>query len=436
MIRFLVPLATLPVKTRGLFDGMVKGLIWCLTLPDSVVGTGIAVLLLLGAFTLRHLRRPTVTCQANIGDFSALLYVGLQFVTLPTSESYPNTIHFITPSVVALCAYFSLRLLPLPEAAQVLLYRIAVFFGLLLALADLVAWVTEVQILASFPRSDLAALHANLPLIGGPTQNDSIMLVLAILPFALASWMLARGRNRWFSFLSQMVAAALIAVIALSFSRGIYLSFAVLVAGTFVLMKQNGALSPRLLGSACLIVGVPVIAVLASFDVLPAAMETVGNKTISEQRSTMGRIVTWRDSLHEIEEHPLLGTGGYSDGLESLAWLRDSPDKTFTARTYNAPLEALLSSGLIGLLSYGTFLTYPIIRFFRGSGMASGGVRQKQVFSFLAAGIIALIVRDLTYSSLVLDGRTILIAWITVALLQNFIAIPRSEIAGANDQAA
>jgi hypothetical protein len=81
-------------------------------------------------------------------------------------------------------------------------------------------------------------------------------------------------------------------------------------------------------------------------------------------------------------------------------------------------------------------LIYPIIRFVSGSGISSGGTRQNQAFSFLTAGVIALIARDMTYSSLVLDGRTILVTWITVALLQNFIAIQHDEIVGANDQAA
>lgn len=64
------------------------------------------------------------------------------------------------------------------------------------------------------------------------------------------------------------------------------------------------------------------------------------------------------------------------------------------------------------------------------------GVHQAQAFSFLTAGVIALLVRDMTYSSLVLDGRTILVTWIMVALLQNFTALQPNKIVGAHDQAA
>lgn len=436
MIHLLAPLSAFPIKANSILHGMIQGLLGLMTLPDSLIGAVIAVLVLLSVVAARRFRGSSADYQANIGDLAAVVYVGLQFVTLFTSVSYPNTLHFITPSVIALCGYFAVRLLAPSAAVQTVLYRVAVTFGLLLALADYVTWTTEVHILDSFPRTSLAALHANLPLVGGPTQNDSIMLVLAIVPYALASWALERGRNRWFSFLSLSVTAALAVLLVLSFSRGIYLALAVLAAAAFTLLQRHGAWSFRPLGSLALMVGVPVVVAVIAFGVQRDVLETVRNKSMSEQRSTMGRFVTWRDSLHAIEKHPLLGTGGYSDGLESLEWLRDSPEKTFTARTYNAPLEALLCSGLIGLLSYGTFLIYPVVRFVRGSRVDAAGSRGIHAYSFLTAGLIALMVRDMTYSSLVLDGRTLLIAWVAVALLQNFIATPKHEIAGANDQAA
>ncbi|MGA3327437.1 MAG: O-antigen ligase family protein [Terriglobia bacterium] len=399
-----------------------------MTLPDSVFGAGIALLFLLCAVAMQHLFAPKVAYKANIGDFSATVYVGLQFATLAWCESLPNTIHFIPPSVIALCFYFSVRLLPLTEAVQVFLLRIVASFGLLLAVSDLVSWAGGFEKFKSFPRSSILALHAYLPLIGGPSHNDSIMIVLAVLPYALASWVLERGRNPWFLLISQSATAALTTLLVLSFSRGIYLAFAVLVIATVALMKKNGSLSLRLMASICLVVGVVVASAIAYFGVQNTVIATVGNKTTSQRRSTTGRMVIWRETLHDIEEHPLLGIGGYADGLESLSRQRGTEYRPFTARTYNAPLEAFLSSGLLGFLSYGTFLLYPIIRFITGAWISTGGIRQTQAFSLLTGGIIALIARDMTYSSLVLDGRTILVTWLLAALVQDFIAIHSNEV--------
>ena len=214
----------------------------------------------------------------------------------------------------------------------------------------------------------------------------------------------------------------------LSFSRGIYLALAVLAIATVALVKKNGSLSLRLIASMCLVIGVVVAPAIAYFGVQDTVIATVGNKTTSQRRSTTGRMVIWRETLHDIEEHPLLGIGGNADGLESLSRQSGSEYRPFTARTYNAPLEAFLSSGLLGFLSYGVFLLYPIFRFVTGSWISPRGIRQTQAFSFLASGIIALIVRDMTYSSLVLDGRTILTTWLLAALLQDFIASQSNEI--------
>src|SRR5208282_3854480 len=141
-MHFLATSTAWPIRIG---HGVVDGLNGCMTLPDSLFGAGIALLFLLCAVAMQHLFAPKVASKANIGDFSATVYVGLQFATLAWCESLPNTIHFITPSVIALCVYFSVRLLPLTEAVQVLLLRIAASFGLLLAVSDLVSWPADLK---------------------------------------------------------------------------------------------------------------------------------------------------------------------------------------------------------------------------------------------------------------------------------------------------
>jgi hypothetical protein len=320
------------------------------------------------------------------------------------------------------------RLLPRGKAALYLI-RVVVIFGLPLALSDLVLMIKGIKMAGLlFSDSNLSALRAWIPLLGGPTRNDSVMIVLATLPYAMACWDLERKRNQVFLLIGLGTAAALVAVMILSFSRGIYLALAVFFAGCFAFTVRNTHLPSKAIGTFCLIVCGTAGASVAYLHNQRTVVDTISvNRTASQQRSALGRVTIWSDTVRQIGRHPFLGNGGHTDGFDGLARLKSS-STPFTARAYNASLEVALSSGVLGLLAYGTFLLFPLSRAVRSFWLSHRGSGHSPTSAIFASGIMALIIRDMTYSSLVLHGATILIAWITVGLLQNSLTEGKHEV--------
>lgn len=389
-----------------------------LILPESTFGSGIAALSLLGIVISRHYHRPKFRDHANIADWAALGYVIMQLVTLTYSHERPNTIHFIVPYVPALCLYFAIRLLVLwPVASTKVILRAAVIFGLVLVFANLTLQTESISAANKlFASSELSSVRASLPLVGGSTRNDGLAMVLVTLPFALSGSITKFKANRHFCTVSAIASSGLVTVLILGFSRSVYIALLVLLITFAVVIIHSEAVS--FIRLVAVLAG---IAVFASTTVLcfkaqrPVVDTVLAARTISQQMSTEGRLTIWHESISVIAEHPLWGNSGGVDGLLALKRLNHS-NLPFTARTYNAPLDVLTSSGLIGFALYGIFLLYPL---WGTVQTLTHSAHTPPLSGILAAGIFAAIIRDITYSSLVANGTTIVIVWSMVALVQN-----------------
>lgn len=396
-----------------------------LMLPESTIGSGIAALSLLGIVILRHYHRPRLRNHANIADWAALAYVVMQIVTLTYSKDSPDTVHFIVPYISALCLYFLIRLLaPWPMASTTFIVRVAIVFGAVLAFANLTLQIESISAASKlFAASDLSSIRASLPLAGGATRNDGLAVVLAILPFALSGSISKFRANRYFCVVSTMAAASLVTVLILGLSRAVYVALIVILIAFVILCIRSGAISfvriALVVASTLLFAGVTVICLKAQ---RPFADTFLTTHTISEQMSAEGRLTIWSESMSTLAEHPLLGSGGGIDGILTLKRLRYS-NLPFTARMYNAPLDTLTSSGLVGFAFYGIFLLYPLWCVVRTSTHPARPSTLALISEILAAGIVALIIRDTTYSSLVIHGATIAVLWIMVALVENITSI-------------
>lgn len=397
---------------------LFSGLNLLLALPESPTGSGMAMMILIAVIALR--RRPVEIWPVrhpNMGDVAAMTYVALQLLILITGKSRSNATHFIIPYISASCIYLSVRLLPHEKATTIYISRIIVFLGVLLAFADLILLVRGLKMMSNFPVVDLSSLRGSLPLLGGPTRNDGVMIILVILPYSLLSVILEDGRNLLFQSISLCTATMLVLILILSFSRSAYVALAIFFGGFFLFAIWNKIPSVRMLYAYCLIVCVAVSISVRCLNVQRAVADTIfWNRTVSQQRSTKGREIIWMNSIKQIATHPVLGAGGYTDGYNSLARLNDSTIP-FTARAYNAPIEAAISGGLLGLLTYTIFLLYPLAKTIQFSMLSDAGTSVTS--GILACGIIALLIRDMTYSSLVLHGPTIFVTWVTVGLIQN-----------------
>lgn len=397
-----------------------------MTASESYLAIGLSALVLISVILLRRFLCPACgDFRANIGDWAAVCYTGLQLIAGLASRIRPNAIHYAAPYSTALCLYFAIRLLGRwPVRTAKLLSRILVGFGALLVMTILPHEIQSIHAAATvFPTSVLCSVRGAMQLSSVATKNDVVAVLLCVLPFALVGAITERGKNRYLWIVSTAVAAGLTTAIILSFSRAGYVAMSILLIAVGALAIRGKGVSPKR--------GFSIVAIMCAVSIGSAIFvgasnavvaTVVGGRNVSQARSTDGRVAIWRDSITEVLAHPLLGNGGGTDGLAALKRLSD-PELPFVARNYNGALETLTSSGVVGLTLYGIFLLYPLY-------LSNWLFRKRHVVwtyaPILALGIIALLVHDLTYASIVTHGLTIVIAWIAIALLQN--AVSRIEL--------
>jgi tetratricopeptide (TPR) repeat protein/O-antigen ligase len=391
-----------------------------LSLPEAFLGALLSLLGLIGILILFHVKgRPRYFCT-NLGDYAALCSICTQLVSLTISIGPSNTIHSLVPYTTALDLYFVVRLISCWRlVTRKALLQIMIAFGLLLAVADLTFQVQQIHASRIFPSSSLSSLRAALELVGSATKNDSLAVVLCILSYTSVGALGANGKGKLFQIFSIAVTAGLTTVLALSFSRSIYLAlgvFGLALTIPVVLRRTVSWMKLAIVGGT---VCISTAGAIVYLDAQHAILDTLrGENTISQERSTEGRLNIWERSSEAILEHPLLGSGGGTAGLRALKRLRN-PDMSFSARSYNATLDILESTGVVGLVCYGIFLLYPLVVVARSVLSPVDHISPSSVTMVLAAGLLALIARDMTYSSLMMDGSTIVIVWVTVGILQN-----------------
>jgi O-antigen ligase len=391
---------------------------WMSTIPDSFVLTGVLAVILIVRLAIAH-----TTVEPNASDFAAVALVCLQFVPAFRINLFGNIVHFTTPFATALCFYCLLRITPLAlRHVQVIVVGFALF-ALVLSGSDLILFRNELSHLSVFSTAQMASLHAEFPLLGGPTRNDGAMLLLALLPYAYGTALLGRTTKSPGMTGLGVAATALVSIaLATTFSRSIYLAVLLFVIVTVIWIKAQKR-SCRFVLWLSIVAAVSSVAVVLSWGLGAAMAETARmSATTYQQRSTAGRVEIWRERSELALEHPISGSGGGSDGLLALAAIKRAPDLPFTARAYNAPLEVFLASGVLGLVAYAVVLLYP---FWLAIKLRLRSTRDGYgtVSLIFLAGLLAAIVRDMSYSSLVLHGATIILVWITIGLLHNLIIV-------------
>lgn len=395
---------------------------WLIALPDSVLGVALSsgVLLLVLIWSSRWKKRKSA--KPLYSDSAAIAYVVVQCVTLLITRLPSNTIHFIIPYIFSLNIYIALRILSrYPLWSTYAAVRVLLLVAILIGVSDLAVQLPSIRAARLlFHPEALSGIRAVLPIIGGPTRNDGLALVLSLLPVAYAAATVRRPSGRVFRITGVLAAGFLSAVLAIGFSRSIYISLALFVAGcAFLAIRKRR--KPGLQIMTVLLASGMVAAAGYWTGSGKAVVDTLlGDRTVSQHRSTVGRAAIWYEVANDIYSHPILGYGGGVNGLMTLRRLR-THDEPFTAHTYNAGLSVLLNSGIMGGGFYAIMLGYPLLATFRANRKQTSDHLPNDARLIFALGVCTLIVRDMTYSSLVDSGAVICVAWMSIAILGNIL---------------
>jgi O-antigen ligase len=271
--------------------------------------------------------------------------------------------------------------------------------ALLLSVGALCSFYIHYEQLLSNGFTELSSLKQYFQFLNPPlvAVNEWFTLYLILLPFPFAVFLFWRARTG--SWWALVPALATLAVVVATLSRGVYLGlivFAVVGAGLLIYgraasLRQALALQ-AVIGLLLLVVSAPLLRQAT------VTLSVFG--TTSQVRSYEGRKIIWRGALNMAKEHPLLGVGSNNFMMQFSSYQRPEEPRAMAQRAFNYFLQILTEKGALGLLAYGALLIAfawvtcsPALRRGRPRRLDSAALL------FLAA-YLAVIARDLSYSSI------------------------------------
>jgi tetratricopeptide (TPR) repeat protein/O-antigen ligase len=358
---------------------------------------GVALLVL---YFSHRLKRTPADGPASGADLALLIFVVLQVAPRAPEGLFTGAVDASIPLASGLCLYFAVQFLRPVRHHWMLLLRTITALAACIAAVDLIMLHREAVALTVFSNVSVELMRFEMPIAGYAPKNDNLMVVLLLLPLCMFAWINENDLGSEFRWPAALSAGAVLCVLALGFSRGIYLALCIFLAGfAFLASRRLLVLRELFLPGA----GLLILVFLTTIAVLgPSRLFTSSTSqlAVSEHRSTIGRFIIWQKRLPVVRKHLLLGMGGGSDGLVSLATIASGPEVPFTAASYNLPLELLQTSGIAGLLCYAIFLFFvvkPFGRVFKGCTRSW----EMQGMVILCLGLLAACVRELTYSSVI-----------------------------------
>lgn len=244
-------------------------------------------------------------------------------------------------------------------------------------------------------------------------NNDWATISLAFLPFPLIAAVLFRSVKfvplaGLFGF-SLMVYSVLI-----SFSRGAYLSL-----GVFLLVLISGIILLRLVNTktwiSMLLATGCMIAVLTIPIYKPLTTTLAMNKTVSQQRSTKGRLETFRLGWCKVKEHWLTGVGAYNYALSGNTCRNTSEDAGDSIFTNNLYLQILIEKGVIGFIVYALLFLTLFVRYCRNL-LRRTDTQSLLINLMLFAGFITYGFRELFFSSFFESNQVMVMVGVYAAL--------------------
>jgi tetratricopeptide (TPR) repeat protein len=248
--------------------------------------------------------------------------------------------------------------------------------------------------------------------------GDWLTVLLLALPFACAAaaW-LWQTRRQWLAGVALAPVAALAATLSVSCSRAVFWSMVLffsvacgfLAAGRIVRLRTTWLWLASALAVLCLIVAV-------ESALYPGLWGAYTGRQTSQARSTEGRIGIWKRSTELIRAHPLWGVGSSNAALALTSTADQEDSSGFASRTFSLPVQVLVEKGIIVFLLYCVFLVLAGREFVRTLRSEAPKAAKAMVCCF-AAGLVAVLARELTYSSLFEHAATLALAAVLVALV-------------------
>jgi O-antigen ligase len=341
----------------------------------------------------------------------AVTSVGVyEIASLFVSTYRANSIWYAEIVVIAVLMYLVVRLAIAADWQALIVAGLIGAGGAYLAWTALIDFHSHLSALRDVGLTGIVAFRSRLIAPESYVLGEWLTILLLTLPFAcvLALWLWSKGKTRW-AAAAGVLAASIVAALCLSCSRAVFWSVMLLC----VLAPGLAALCRLLpIWIACVALGAVGLVLAVETTVYPGIVEAYMGGHSSQVRSTEGRIAIWKRSVDLWREHPVWGVGAGNSPLYLNAPLINGGDQDetvgFASRTFSLPFQLLTEKGIIGLLLYGAVFSLATWEMHR---------RRDLVACCLFAGMVAVLARELTYSSLLEHPVTAMLTTTTLGLI-------------------
>ena len=356
--------------------------------------------------------------ETRFGLFDGLVLSLLlwEFVLGIVTPGRNNCMEYLEGQYVFTAYYFILRLI---LNNTIVVRRFLNISGIFVSLVAIISMVSFSIFRAHVYEAGFESLYDFKYLYRPLGGLNNVWSTLMLMFMGLMSIPLLIYEKKWKGIAIGIVSSFLVsASLMLSFSRGIYICLALVVLMTFgfVIFSDNRT-CVKILKCAIVPLVISVTAFIYSGDVLRTArlMETE-----SQQRSIEGRIDALDYTAMALDKRPLtgFGTGNYSLAVNEYAY--ENGNESFTNFAPNVISQLLLEKGIVGTILWGLIYLMEIIALFR----CRFRNRRLQVLLFLLLTI--LIIREMTFASILTDRRHLAVLAILLAISQNNV-IPNGK---------
>ena len=379
-------------------------------------------LLWLGAVALAVVVLLAGSARLLLPDWCVALALIYEIPSLVNSRYAANGLPFAKVLCATAICYFLVRLTARTGSQIAAVSLLAATGGVALAWFALRQAGEHIFELQTVGFSDVVAFRWRLIVPPAPwVAGEWFTLLLLTLPFAFAvtafCWLRWR---RGLSLMAAVVPIPIVAALLLSCSRAVFWALVVLLVTAAGLAAVYKVISlRRALALAAVVLCMLGLVLFADNAMYPGIARAYTGSQTSQARSTEGRLAIWKRSAEVFRLAPVWGVGSPNAPL-FLAGSADPEETTgFASRTFSLPIQLLTEKDIIGTGIYMALLVLVGRAAHRKLRSSKTALESKGMICCFAAGVIAVLFRELTYSSLLEHAATAMLFAMCLALLVN-----------------
>jgi putative inorganic carbon (hco3(-)) transporter len=250
---------------------------------------------------------------------------------------------------------------------------------------------------------------------GSPT-GEWITIFLALIPFPLIL-LFTKFKKDYRQLLYLPIPVMTLLLVSLfSFSRGMYLAivFFALFGSILFLIYKLASLKQVLLFNTIIMFSLGSIIIVSPFF-KPVLTTASMFQTSSQVRSFEGRKSLWKTGIEMIKDHPLTGIGSNNFPMQYVRYKDQNDETPFVGSVFNLFLQVTIEKGVLGLIAYYFFIVAFFFVSYKKLQLLNNDWNQQIVVVLFMSTYAAILVRDLSYSSILNNRGIHLLIWFMFA---------------------